>query len=79
MRRSVLIVLVAASAIFTICIATVMAQKQPFADSPTEICPILTGSELPPIKVLTLDGEEFDLNRAVAAKPTILIYYRGGW
>lgn len=44
-----------------------------------EICPILVGQTLPPIAVKAPDGTEVDLNAVVALKPTVLIYYRGGW
>ncbi|NIQ10162.1 MAG: hypothetical protein GWO23_11010 [Gammaproteobacteria bacterium] len=49
------------------------------ASSPNEICPILTGSKLPAIILQDMAGKDFDLNKAVAAKPTVLIYFRGGW
>ena len=49
------------------------------ADSPTGICPILIGSELPPITLQDMAGNDVNLNKAVAAKPTVLIYFRGGW
>ena len=29
--------------------------------------------------VQTMEGEDFDLNAAVASQPTVLIFYRGGW
>jgi hypothetical protein len=49
------------------------------ASSPSGICPILIGSELPPITLQDLAGNDVDLNKSVAAKPTVLIYFRGGW
>ncbi|MEJ2470555.1 MAG: hypothetical protein P8Y96_05500 [Desulfuromonadales bacterium] len=58
---------------------TALAASEPEANSPTEICPILIGSPMPPITLEDLDGKAFDLNAAIAAKPTILIYFRGGW
>ncbi len=55
------------------------AGERGVAQSPTSVCPILVGSPLPSITLTTLDGKSFDLNKAVAEKPTILIYFRGGW
>lgn len=58
---------------------TALASSEPVVNSPREICPILIGSPMPPITLEDLDGKSFDLNAAIAAKPTILIYFRGGW
>jgi hypothetical protein len=47
--------------------------------SAEEICPILAGATLPALNYRTVDGSPFELNAAVREKPTVLIYYRGGW
>ncbi len=53
---------------------------RPIADSAEEIHPLLVGMEVPKITGVTrTDGTPFDLNAAIAEKPTILIFYRGGW
>ncbi len=57
----------------------VAAESQKVANAPDQICPILIGSTLPAITLQNLDGKIFDLNKAIAEKPTILIYFRGGW
>jgi peroxiredoxin len=44
-----------------------------------EIRPILMGQTLPGISLRMADDTPFDLNRAIAKKPTILIFFRGGW
>ena len=42
--------------------------------------PIAAGSPFPAGSVaFAKDGSELDLNASVASKPTMLIYYRGGW
>ena len=41
--------------------------------------PLKVGDAAPAVTVTALDGSSFDLGRAIAAKPTILIFYRGGW
>lgn len=44
------------------------------------INPLPVGASMPAdSKVLAMDGTPFDLNAAVADKPTVLIFYRGGW
>ena len=57
-----------------------MSQKvnQPL-DFAKDICPILIGATLPKLTLTKIDGNSFDLNAAIAAKPTVLIFYRGGW
>ncbi len=47
--------------------------------SANEICPLLIGSKVPELTFKTVAGESFDLNAAIKAKPTVLIFYRGGW
>jgi len=47
--------------------------------SPEAVCPLLNGQKIPPLTLKTLENESFDLAAAIAKKPTILIFYRGGW
>jgi hypothetical protein len=49
------------------------------ASSANEICSVKTGSVIPQVSLRNLDGSLFDLNRAVSKKPTVIIFYRGGW
>ena len=41
--------------------------------------PLAPGVRLPPVSVRTLDGEEIVLLRALARRPAVLVFYRGGW
>lgn len=44
------------------------------------IKPLPVGAKMPANRhVLTKEGKPFDLTAAVASKPTVLIFYRGGW
>ncbi len=44
------------------------------------INPLPVGASIPDgSDVLTMDGKPFSLNEAAASKPTVLIFYRGGW
>jgi hypothetical protein len=49
------------------------------APSATEIRPLLLGAEVPAAPVRGLDGEATDLRSVVLGKPTLLLFYRGGW
>ena len=44
-----------------------------------DVQPLLIGKALPKMMVRTGENEPFDLNAAVAEKPVVLIFYRGGW
>ena len=47
--------------------------------SAEDICPILVGTTIPKLTLTTVNGSPFDLNAAIIEKPTVLIFYRGGW
>jgi hypothetical protein len=49
------------------------------APSTNEICPILVGDSVPELTLTSIDGAAFNLNDAIKKKPTVLIFYRGGW
>ncbi len=49
------------------------------AASASEIDPVMTGDSIPAATVRTVRGDELALADVIAAKPTILIFYRGGW
>lgn len=44
-----------------------------------EIQPLEKGASIPELTLRTVKGEAFDVNQAVASKPAVLIFYRGGW
>jgi len=46
---------------------------------PEDISPLLAGEQIPTLKLQTVSGEDFDLNKSISETPTILVFYRGGW
>jgi len=46
---------------------------------PEDISPLLNGEKIPKAVLMDASGNKFDLNQAVSEKPTVLIFYRGGW
>jgi len=46
---------------------------------PEDISPLLNGEKIPNAILSDVSGKKFDLNKAVSEKPTVLIFYRGGW
>ncbi len=49
------------------------------ATSAQDIRPLSVGMKLPSLTLQGVDGEAFDLNKAIKSQHTILIFYRGGW
>lgn len=58
---------------------TVKTNGKLVANSAEDICPLLVGEKIPRLKLRTPDGSLFDLNESISKKPTLLIFYRGGW
>ncbi|UEG54870.1 AhpC/TSA family protein [Mucilaginibacter daejeonensis] len=46
---------------------------------PTDISPLLIGESVPAVTLPDATGKPISLNDKIAVKPTILIFYRGGW
>lgn len=45
-----------------------------------DICPLKVGSELPDsLTLLDLKGSKVDFSEMISEKPTVVIFYRGGW
>ena len=49
------------------------------ASAPNQVRPLLLGSAMPDVDLKTLDGKPTTLKAQVAGKPTVLVFYRGGW
>jgi peroxiredoxin len=49
------------------------------APSPQEVDPVLVGSPAPDAPLRTLDDQATTLHAQLAGKPTVLVFYRGGW
>ena len=49
------------------------------AQSPQDVSPVLVGSKAPDAPLRTLDDQPTTLHAQLAGKPTVLVFYRGGW
>ena len=81
-RRTNIFLILSASLLMTFAIAsgTCAAGRISGAPlSPEDVCPILTGQKVPAVTLQTIEGKPFDLTESIAKKPTVLIFYRGGW
>ena len=62
-----------------VCATVSPASATDVPTSAEDIRPLLVGSAVPDVRLPTADGGEVDLLTEAQAKPTILIFYRGGW
>ncbi|MGN6417001.1 MAG: peroxiredoxin family protein [Pseudobacter sp.] len=46
---------------------------------PEDISPLLIGEKIPMVSLVDPDGKMVELSKVVMVKPTILVFYRGGW
>jgi peroxiredoxin len=53
--------------------------KRSVAESANEICPVKIGEPIPDVTLKNIDGNSINLQEIVNQKPTLLIFYRGGW
>lgn len=49
------------------------------ASSPQDVCPLLNGMRIPQVTLGAADAAPFDLAELISTKPTVLVFYRGGW
>ncbi len=59
--------------------ALALPARAALAPSAAEAKPLAVGATAPGVIVQSADGTTFDLGAALSEKPTILIFYRGGW
>lgn len=48
-------------------------------ENPNDISPLLIGEIIPAAMLQNINGDEIDLAQKFKSKPTVLIFYRGGW
>ena len=53
--------------------------ERPIAQYPDDVWPLPVGANVPSMTLQTFAGKTFDLSAAIKARPTVLIFYRGGW
>lgn len=62
-------------------VETTMADSigKPVYDKPEEVQPLSQGQSIPNGELTTLEGKKVELKTLISQKPSILIFYRGGW
>jgi peroxiredoxin len=58
---------------------TALSARAELAPSAAAAKPLAVGATAPAVTVTSADGTAFDLGTALAEKPTLLLFYRGGW
>jgi|AntRauTorckE6833_2_1112554.scaffolds.fasta_scaffold00051_8 peroxiredoxin len=53
--------------------------SQDHAEKAEDVTPLLISSVIPDVELKDIDGNTVNLRNTVSQKPTILIFYRGGW
>ncbi|PHR70441.1 MAG: antioxidant AhpC [Lutibacter sp.] len=49
------------------------------AENPEDVTPLKVGDKVPTVELTSLDNTQVTLQEIVKSKPTILLFYRGGW
>ncbi len=49
------------------------------AESAEEVHPLLIGAQAPDVTVRDIESNKVELHTLLAEKPTVLVFYRGGW
>lgn len=62
----------------TQCLSTLMLGTM-LVSAQTNSTPLKVGDAIPDVKLRTEDNKEVSLRKLVSEKPTVLIFYRGGW
>jgi len=47
--------------------------------SPHEVCPLMPGTSVPSVALRRVDGSQVELAALIREKPSVLVFYRGGW
>ncbi len=59
--------------------AILAADVSRIAQTAEQVTPILNGQELPDVNLVTVDGKPVNLRELASEKPSVIIFYRGGW
>ncbi len=79
MRGGLLGICLCAAAVIATWDLTPVVLAAPIPDSPDKVTPLLIGAQSADVTLRTVDGESVELLATIRKKPTIVIFYRGGW
>lgn len=56
-----------------------MVRDSQIPTSPKEVCPLMPGTPVPSATTRAIEGTDVNLAEVVQEKPSVLVFYRGGW
>lgn len=71
--------MILALGILLLTMPAIALDRTQIADSADNVTPLLVGQNAPNSKLQTVDGAPVSLKAFTMQKPTVLIFYRGGW
>jgi len=69
----------AAIALAAVCFLPATYAGDSVAPSADSIRPLLIGATVPSVTLAGGDGQTVELGEVLSRKPTVVIFYRGGW
>jgi peroxiredoxin len=60
-------------------ISTLLFSQTEIAAEPTAISPLLIGEKIPGVTLTDVSGKRINLLELAAQKPSVIVFYRGGW
>ena len=69
----------AAVALTAACLLPAAGADGMAARSPDSIRPLLIGATVPSVTLAGDDGKAVELGEVLSRKPTVVVFYRGGW
>ncbi|GAB3024703.1 peroxiredoxin-like family protein [Bowmanella dokdonensis] len=67
------------SLLFVISSPLLALDRSQVADSADAVTPLLNGQTVPDVTLKSAQGEDVSLHALVKQKPTVILFYRGGW
>lgn len=67
------------SLLFCFCFLNLFVSIAQIANKPEDISPLLIGEKIPNSKLKDANGTILNINDLLKEKPTVLVFYRGGW
>jgi peroxiredoxin len=65
--------------LITISFHSIALDRNSIADSAEDVTPLLNGQQIPNVTLRTADGAPVSLQALIMQKPSIILFYRGGW
>ena len=69
----------AAVALAAACLLPTSIAEDWVASSADSVRPLLIGATVPAVALESVDGKAVDLGEVLSRKPTVVVFYRGGW